>query len=50
VEGGVIVLDDYGGWRFEDQRHVIDEFLGERPEDVIALPTGQALVIRGPEA
>ena len=48
VPGAILVLDDYGGWRFEDQRRVIDEFFSDNPEGVTALPTGQGLVIRGP--
>jgi O-methyltransferase len=46
--GAIIVLDDYGWLKAEDQRRVTDEFFGEHPEIVTALPTGQGLVIRGP--
>jgi O-methyltransferase len=49
VEGAIMVLDDYGWRKAEDQRQVIDEFFDSRPEDVMALPTGQALVIRTPQ-
>lgn len=43
--GGMAVFDDYGWAGYEDQRAVVDEFFARRPEEVIALPTGQALVV-----
>ena len=46
VPGGVVVFDDYGWTGYEDQRRVIDAFFAERPETPLALPTGQAVVIR----
>jgi O-methyltransferase len=46
MPGGVIVFDDYGWESCEDQRVMIDEFFDERPEKAIALPTGQAWVIK----
>lgn len=47
MSGGVIVFDDYGWEGYEDQRAVIDEFMTARPEPVICLPTGQAIVTKG---
>jgi hypothetical protein len=44
--GGIIVFDDYGWTSYEDQRLMIDEFFGDLPEKPIALPTGQAWVIK----
>jgi O-methyltransferase len=47
VAGGVIVFDDYG-WDpsgFE-QRDVIEEFCQTLTENPIALPSGQALLIK----
>lgn len=44
--GGVIVCDDYGFTGFEDQRAVIDDFLASTPDRAVALPTGQALVLK----
>ena len=47
--GGAIVFDDYG-WNpvsFE-QRDVIDEFCRPLPETPIALPSGQALLVKLP--
>jgi O-methyltransferase len=46
VPGGVIVFDDYGWRGYEDQRAQIDAFYAERPEEVVALPTGQAIVLK----
>lgn len=48
VPGGVIVFDDYGWRGYEDQRAGIDAFFAARPEEIIALPTGQAVVLRAP--
>ncbi len=48
VSGGVIVFDDYGWRGYEDQRARIDAFYAGRPEVVVALPTGQAVVVRAP--
>jgi O-methyltransferase len=46
VPGGVIVFDDYGGPGYEQQRALIDGFMRERPEEIVALPTGQALLTK----
>lgn len=46
VPGGVILLDDYGWDGYEDQRAVIDTFFSDKPESVIALPTGQGIVVK----
>jgi len=43
VPGGVVVLDDYGWRGYEDQRRTVEEFLRDRPETLIALPSGQAV-------
>jgi O-methyltransferase len=50
VPGAVVLFDDYGCRRYREQRHVIDAFMRDKPEPVIALPTGQALVHRAPSA
>lgn len=49
VPGGVIVFDDYG-WNpvSYEQRDVIDEFCRPLAENVIALPSGQALLVKLP--
>jgi O-methyltransferase len=51
VPGGAIVFDDYG-WNPDsyEQRDVIDEFCGPLPENLLALPSGQALLIKLPAA
>ena len=46
VPGAVVVFDDYGWKGLEAQRATVDEFLSQRPESVIALPTGQGLMIK----
>lgn len=48
VPGAMVVLDDYGWPGYEDQRAAIDAFFAGKDEDVLALPTGQGLVIRLP--
>jgi O-methyltransferase len=49
VPGGTIVFDDYG-WDpvSYEQRDVIDRFCHSVPENVIALPSGQALLVKLP--
>lgn len=41
-----MVFDDYGWKDFEGQREVADEFFSTQIEKVVALPTGQGLVIK----
>ncbi|MBX5440682.1 MAG: class I SAM-dependent methyltransferase [Solirubrobacteraceae bacterium] len=48
--GGAIVFDDYGWAGYEDQRARIDAVVAGRPEELIALPTGQAVLLRAPAA
>jgi hypothetical protein len=42
--GGIIVCDDYGSAKCPGARKAFDEFLADRPEGLIELPTGQAIV------
>lgn len=44
--GGVIVCDDYGFTTCPGARQAVDEYMTDRPEAVIHLPTGQAVIIR----
>jgi O-methyltransferase len=44
--GAMVLFDDYGWSGLEAQRAVIDAFLGDMPEEPIALPTGQALLVK----
>lgn len=46
VAGAITVFDDYGEKGLEAQRAVVDEFLSDKPERVVALPTRQGLLIK----
>jgi|SRR5271165_2780309 len=46
VAGAILLLDDYGWKGLEAQRDVVDEFFSQKPETVVALPTGQGLLIK----
>jgi O-methyltransferase len=46
VPGGLLLFDDYGDHTFAPQRRQVDKFFAEVPEKAIALPTGQAIVIK----
>ena len=47
--GGVMLFDDYGFRSCPGARHAIDEFLENKPESVVLVPTGQAFIIRQPD-
>lgn len=44
--GGVMVCDDYGSAYCPGAKRAFDEFFADKPERVIALPTGQGVVIK----
>jgi O-methyltransferase len=46
VEGGVIVMDDYGFVTCPGAKRAADEFFSQKLEPVVMLTTGQALVIK----
>jgi len=46
VPGGMIVFDDYGWVQYVDQKVLIDEFFKDKPDGLMALPTGQALCVK----
>lgn len=48
LPGGVLLFDDYGWRGYEDQRLLLEAFFDSRDEDLIALPTGQAFLIKRP--
>jgi O-methyltransferase len=48
VPAAIVVFDDYGFPGYEAQRRAVDGFLHDRPERVIALPTGQGVLIKAP--
>ena len=43
--GGFMIFDDYGFGSCPGARASVDEFFADKPEQVIVLPTGQALVV-----
>ena len=46
ISGAVVVLDDYGWKPHINQKHAWDAFAAERGIKVLALPTGQGLMIK----
>jgi hypothetical protein len=48
VPGGLIICDDYGSSRCPGATRAIDEFMADKTEAVLQLPTGQALVYKKP--
>ena len=46
TSGAMVVLDDYGWVDYEEQRRTMDEFAEQVGVEVLALPTGQGLLIK----
>ena len=46
VPGGIMLFDDYAFRGYEEQRHAIDAFMRDKPEEVIAFPTGQGVLTK----
>lgn len=47
VKGGIMICDDYGFRKYQTSaRKAVDSFFADKPEVVVTLPTGQALVIK----
>lgn len=46
VGGAVVILDDYGFPDFEMSRRAHDELADELGYEILALPTGQGLILR----
>ncbi|MDP4230693.1 MAG: TylF/MycF/NovP-related O-methyltransferase [Bacteroidota bacterium] len=46
VAGGFIVFDDYGFPTCPGARQAVDEFFAGKPEQVLAMPSGQAVVFK----
>ncbi|EHN10427.1 Methyltransferase [Patulibacter medicamentivorans] len=44
--GAIVVFDDYGSPRYDEQRQRIDDFFADVPEDLVVLATGQAFAIK----
>jgi O-methyltransferase len=50
VPGGILLFDEYGFAAARGERDAVDGFFGDKPESPIVLPTGQAIVLKLPEA
>jgi hypothetical protein len=46
--GAPILLDDYGFVRYETQKRAFDKWAAERGVEILALPTGQGLIVKPP--
>jgi len=46
VPGGMILLDDYGFVSYEAQKKGFDRFAARKGIEVLALPTGQGLMVK----
>ena len=46
VDGGQILLDDYGWLTYREQKAAEDVFFGRYGVPVLELPTGQGLVVK----
>jgi hypothetical protein len=44
--GGILLCDDYGFTTCPGARRAVDEFMVDKPEAVVHLPTGQGLVVK----
>ena len=42
----MVLFDDYGQKGLETQRAVIEDFLQDKGEALLAIPTGQALLVK----
>ncbi len=48
VPGAPILLDDYGFVTYEVQKKAFDDWAAERDVSILALPTGQGIIIKPP--
>jgi hypothetical protein len=48
VPGGIVMLDDYGFTPHIQQKLAFDQFAKERNLNILSLPTGQGVMIKGP--
>ncbi|HXX56061.1 MAG TPA: TylF/MycF/NovP-related O-methyltransferase, partial [Methanoregula sp.] len=46
IPGGIIVLDDYGYLGFPGAKKATDEFIKNRPDFFLDLPSGSAFIIK----
>jgi hypothetical protein len=49
MPGGAMLFDEYGFPAAHGEKEAVDEYFATKPERPIALPTGQALVLKVPE-
>jgi hypothetical protein len=50
LPGAPVLLDDYGFVRYEAQKRAFDAWAAEHDVEILALPTGQGLIIKPPAA
>lgn len=46
LPGGVLLFDEYGFAAARGEKDAVDEYFADKPEAAIALPTGQAVVLK----
>lgn len=46
IPGGIMVFDDYGFTFFPGAKKAVDEFMSDKDDFFIALPSGQAFLIK----
>lgn len=47
ISGGICFFDEYGLLSCLGARAAVDEFLRDKPEPIIELATGQAVLVKG---
>ncbi len=45
---GILICDDYGSGYYPGSREAMDDFFSTRPEGIIELPQGQAMIVKQP--
>lgn len=46
VFGGIVILDDYGFFLHQEQKHFFDKFAKEKGTSILSLPTGQGMILK----
>lgn len=46
VPGGIIYLDDYGWGQHSKLRETVDDFLNDKPEELLHFPSGNSIMIK----
>ena len=44
--GGIVLCDDYGSIHCPGAKKAMDTFFRDKPEEIIALSTGQAFIVK----